>query len=181
MAGTRWFLRFADTNKKGETLIIELSKCEDDKDYKKSLPKLWKKGGYIDRVLETHWSIETYVEDSEGRSWGMYNPQHKLSDDKKRMVIDFDWMFEATEENKEKLINEVYRIFLTATGKSATELKHEKIKAYAQKNNMIIYDSLLAGWNVIKGAMTNPNGTELICNGESFKSGKRQTALLLLN
>ena len=178
MAEKRWFLRFTDTNNKGETLTIELSKCEDS-DFSKSLPKLWAKGGYIDRVLETYWSIQTYVKDSEGRSWGMYNPQHKLNEEKTRMVINFDWMLEATEENKERLINEVYRLFSTATGKSATELKREKIKEYAKKNNMIIYNVLPNGWNILECAMTNPNGTELICNKESFKSGKRQTALLL--
>ena len=178
MAEERWFYTFADVNKKGEKLIIELSKVQDDKDYKKSLPKLWAKGGYIDRVLESYWSIETYVKDSEGNSWGMYNPQHKLNEET-RLVINFDWMFEATEENKERIINEVYRRFSNATGKSATEEKHEKIKSYAQKNNMVIYNTIPSGWSVLEGAITAPRGTELISNKKSFKSGKRQTALLL--
>ena len=127
MAEKRWFYTFTNTNKKSESLIIELSKCEDSS-YKNSLPKLWYKNGYTDKVLESYWSIQTYVKDSEGQSYGRYNPQHKLSEDTKRSVINFDWMLEATEENKEKLIDEVYRIFSVATGESATEKKHRKIE-----------------------------------------------------
>ena len=107
-------------------IIIELNKCEDC-NLQNSLPKLWKKQGYIDRVLETYWGIQTYVTDAEGNSFGRYNPQHKLSEDGKRIVINFEWMFEATPENKERLINEVYRLFSSAKGLTATEEKNNKI------------------------------------------------------
>lgn len=180
-AETVWFYTFTDTNAKGEKLIIELNKCEDWKESKKSLPKLWKKGGYINRVLETYWSIQTYVKDSEGNSFGKYNPQHKLSEDGKRIVINFDWMFEATEENKEKLINEVYRLFSIATGETATEIKHRKIREYAQKHNINIYETIPQGWKILDGCLTAPRGTEWISNMELFKSGKRKEAILLIN
>lgn len=181
MAETRWFFKFTDTNEKGEKLIIELSKCEDWKEGKNSLPKLWKKNGYIDRVLETYWSIETYVKDTENNSYGRYNPQHKLSEDKKRMVINFDWMFEATEENKEKLINEVYRLFSTAKGETATEEKHRKIREFAKNNNVETYNSIPEGWSVLKGGLTSPVGTVWISNMESFKTGNRKHAILIAN
>lgn len=176
-----WFYKFTDTNGKGEKLIIELSKCEDWKESKNSLPKLWKQKGHIDRVLETYWSIETYVKDTEGNSYGIYNPQHKISEDNKRMVINFDWMFEATEENKEKLINEVYRLFSAATGETATERKQRKIKEYAITHNIDIYNSIPEGWSILKGAMTAPIGTVWISNNESFKSRKRKQAILIVD
>ncbi len=177
MADTRWFYTFTDTNNKGEKIIIELSKCEDSS-FKKSLPKLWKQNGYIDRVLETYWGIETYTKDTEGNSFGRYNPQHKLSEDKKRAVINFDWMFEATEENKEKLINEVYRLASEATGGTATEEKNRKIKEYAEKNNIDIFKSIPEGWSMLNGALAAPIGTVWISNMELFKSGNLQQGIL---
>jgi len=43
-----------------------------------------------------------------------YNPQLKLDDSGENYIINFDWLFEATEENIEKLINEVYNRFMNA-------------------------------------------------------------------
>lgn len=180
MAEARWFYTFTDVNEKGEKLIIELQKCEDNSS-NKSLPKLWKKGGYIDRVLETYWCIETYVKDTEGNSFGMYNPQHKLSEDGKVMVINFDWMFEATEENKEKLINEVYKLFSSAKGETATEEKKRKIKEYAIKNNIEIYKTMPKGWNNLTYHINCPIGTVWISNMELFRSGNRKKAILLVD
>lgn len=178
VAEGRWFYRFTDVNEKGEKLIIELMKCEDYSS-KKSLPKLWKKSGYLDRVLETYWCIETYVKDTEGNFYGMYNPQHKLSKDKKRMVIDFDWMFEATEENREKLINEVYQLFSSAKGETATEEKIRKIKEYAVNNNIEIYETIPNGWKEIDMCLNAPVGTVWISNMAPFRSGNRKKAILL--
>lgn len=179
MAETRWFYTFTDTNEKGEKIIIELSKCEDWKESKKSLPKLWKKNGYINRVLETYWSIQTYVEDTEGNSFGAYNPQIKWSKEFKRPVINFDWMFEATEKNKEKLINEVYRLASSAKGETATEKKNRRIKEYAIKNNINIYETIPQGWKMLDSCLTAPKGTVWITNNELWKSGNRKQAILL--
>jgi len=179
MAESRWFYTFTEANKKGEKLIIELSKCEDNTS-KNSLPKLWKQHGCIDRVLENYWSINTYVKDTEGNSYGMYNPQHKLTEDRKREVINFEWMFEATEENKEKLINEVYRLFSSAKGETATEEKKRNIKEYAIKNNIDIYKTIPRGWSKSNYCLTAPIGTIWINNNKSFKSGCRKQSILLV-
>ena len=152
--------------------------CEDSS-FKNSLPKLWSKGGYINRVLETYWSIETYVKDTEGNSYGIYNPQHKLSEDGRRMVIDFNWMFEATEENKEKLINEVYKIASTAKGETATQEKHRKIIEYANKYNIEIYKAIPEKRDILNGALSAPLGTIWISNMELFRSGNRKEAILI--
>ena len=174
-AEATWFYTFTEVNKKGEKLVIELSKSEDWKGNRKSLPKLWEKHGFINRVLETYWSIQTYVEDTEGNSHGRYNTQHKLG------KIDFKWMFEATEENKEKLINEVYRLFSTAKGLTATEEKNKKIKEYAIKNNIQIYKTIPEGWKELNGCLTAPIGTVWISNIATFKSENRKRGILLIN
>lgn len=106
---TTWY-RITEPNTKGETLLIEIVECENHRG-KNALPVLWKKHGFINRVLNTYLSVKTYCTDAEGMCRGKYNPQHKLSDDGKRVVINFDWMFENTEENKQKLINEIIRLF----------------------------------------------------------------------
>jgi hypothetical protein len=180
-AETVWFYKFTDTNEKGEELIIELNLCEDWKENKNSLPKLWKQGGYIDRVLETYWSIHTYVKDTEGNSFGAYNPQHKIVEDEdgRKTVINFDWMFEATEENKEKLINEVYRLFSSAKGETATQYKNKKIREYAEKNNIEIYNNIPEGWYKLDGALTAPKGTVWICNNESWRSKNRKQVIFM--
>lgn len=175
MAETVWLYKFTNTNGKGEKLVLELSKCE-DWESKNSLPKLWENHGYINRVLETSWSIQTYVKDTEGNSYGMYNPQVKRENGKN--VINFDWMFEATEENKEKLINEVYRLFSAARGETATEEKKRKIKEYAIKNNIDMYKTIPQGWKVLDGSLTAPIGTVWISNMESFKSGNLKRGIL---
>lgn len=177
-----FWLTFNEENSIGESLTIELTHCENSGG-NNSLPNLWYKKGYMNRVLENYWGVSTYVKDSEGRSWGKYNVQDKLSDDKKRMVIDFDWMLEATEENKEKLINEVYRIFMSATGKSATEEKIERVREYAKKNNIEVVTEIPEGWLKIRSAV-DPIGSISVCNMKwnlkAARDGSFQRKLLLV-
>lgn len=109
--GPRELITFEELNAKGEKIQIELVKCENSGN-KNSLPYIWAKEKYIDHILETYWSINTYATEDGGTGscWGRYNPQEKFSEEKKRRVINFDWMFEATKENREKLIEEVERL-----------------------------------------------------------------------
>lgn len=184
VAETRWFYTFAEPNAMGETLVMELSKNEDNPKWKNSLPKLWKKEGYTDKVLETYWSISTYVRDTEGACFGRYNPQVKVELNPKtgnpHPVINFGWMFEATEENKKKLIDEVYRLFSSATGKTATEKKFERIRAFAKERKVKIFDDLPNEWKILKSAMTAPIGAAWISNMKPFKSGEMERGLLLM-
>lgn len=186
MAETRWFYKFIEPNATGETLTIELSKCinlnaENDK---KSLPYMWYKAGCKDRILTTFWSIHTYVRDTEGACYEKYNPQvivmYTPETETTRPVINFDWMFEATEENKQKLIDEVYRLFSTATGKTATEIKLDKIKEFAKERKVSLFNELPNGWKVLKGALTAPTGAAWISNMKPFKSGEMKRGLLLI-
>lgn len=181
-AETVWWYTFTEPNAKGEKLVIELCKCEDCPS-KNSLSKSWKQHGFIDRVLETYWSIHTYVTDTEGMCYGRYNPQTKLSEDGKRCVINFDWMFEATEENKEKLIDEVYRIFSTATGETATEEKQRKVREYAKQHNIEVLTELPEGWFDL-GYCTAPIGSTYVGNMKpsirTLRDINRKEALLLI-
>jgi len=98
-----------ETNKKGEKIIIEVSKCFYDNTHKNSLPNLWKKYGYTDHLYNSVIWIDCEVTDKEGNARRKYEPTSKLSEDKKRMVINFDWMYEVSEENEEKVLNETIR------------------------------------------------------------------------
>ena len=182
VADNRFFIEFNTKNQKCETLTIELTKCFDNES-NNSLPKLWFKNGYTDRILKSYWSVNTYVKDSEGRSWGRYNIQNKLSEDGKRSEINFDWMFEATEENKYKILNEIYKLFSSATGKSATEEKIDKVKQYAKENNIEVVDKIPEGWIKLDSA-TAPIGSIFVANMKmslkAIKSGEFKRVLLLV-
>lgn len=180
MAECRWLYYFSEVNEKGETLIIELTKCENNGS-SNSLPNLWFKKGYTKEILNYYWCIDTYVRDTEGTCYGKYNPSHKLDETGKRMVINFDWMFEATEENKEKLLNEVYKLFSTAKGETATQIKNRKIREYAIKNNVEIYNTIPEGWKEFNGGFASPIGTIWISNNKSFMSKERKTAILMVS
>ena len=71
---TRTYHEFSELNAKGEKIAFEFVKCE-NQGGKNSLPYLWKKNGYIDRILETYWSVSTYATDATG-CWGI-EPQVK--------------------------------------------------------------------------------------------------------
>ena len=112
------WLNYKGKNSKGETLIVELTKCENPGG-KTSLPYLWKKHGFTDKIMETWWGVSTYVTDEKGNCWGKYNPRqkpytryHKGKLVECRPVINFDWLLEATEENAKKLLAEIERRFL---------------------------------------------------------------------
>nr|WP_024835443.1 hypothetical protein [Clostridium sp. 12(A)] len=182
MAETRWFYRFTEPNAKGETLTIEMSLCTNSGG-SHALPVLWKQHGYIDRVLETYWSISTYVRDTEGACYGRYNPQHKLREDGKGMVINFDWMFDATEDNKERLFDEVYRLFSSVKGETATEEKVRKVKEFAKERNIEVMTEMPEGW-IDLGYRTAPIGSTYMGNMKSnrhnLRDANRREALLLV-
>lgn len=169
---SRGFYSFMEKNNKGELLTIEFTKCEDN-DMKNSLSKLWHKKGYTDTILNSYWCVNTYVIDSEGSSYGRYNPTVK------KYEIDFDWTLEATEENKEILLNEIYNRFITAQGETATDIKNKKIHDFALTNNVEIYKNIPSGWVELRGAVTAPSGTVWISNNKPFRSRERKTAILI--
>lgn len=140
-----------EPNAKGETIQFEIYHCHvvNAEKRRNCLPYIWYKKGYTDRIISDYLTVHTYVIDTEGACWGRYNPTTKLADDDKtRSVIDFEWLFEDTSENEERLVNEVMRRFKSARGKSATEKRLDKIKEYADKRNMEIYHATPKGWRI---------------------------------
>ena len=175
--GSLTWIRVTEANKKEETLTIELVECINPRG-KNSLPFLWHKARYTNKVLDTYLCIHTYCRDSEGNCFNRYNPQIKESEDGKRNVINFDWMFENTEENKQKLINEAIRLFESATGKSATQEKMEKCEKYASENNISIVTEKPEGWRELLG-IASPVGSVVITDRKSFKQKDYKRALLV--
>ena len=98
--------------KKGEKLIVEVTKIIYDNTCKDSLPNLWIKNGYTKHLYNTAIHIETFCCLENGDCVSKYNPTHKLSDGKKRYIINFDNLLEITKENETKLINKIYNLFM---------------------------------------------------------------------
>lgn len=103
MSKTREFYHFNDRNSKGERIEIEFTKIEND--YKGHLINLWYKEGFIKEKLENYLHVVVYVYDEKGNCCGKYNPQISTSGTK----INFDWILNATKENKERILNEIIK------------------------------------------------------------------------
>lgn len=112
MCDTRYFLDYKGKNKNDERLTVEVSFINFDNLEGSSLPALWKRNGYTKELMTNYIAIDTFVIDKDGDYWGWYNPCHKLSDDKKRMVLDFDYIFDVSEDNLKKLLKEIEKRFL---------------------------------------------------------------------
>ena len=89
---------------------IFVSCCTHDLKCKYDLMNLWKKAGYINKVLLTHICIDTEFTDDNNNCYGWYNITHKRSCDKKRTVIDFDYLREWNDENIRELVAECIRL-----------------------------------------------------------------------
>lgn len=112
MNGIHRWVEFTEKNKKGESLKVEVVVQEwGDKN---TLWDAWIKHGWMKKKLPTLLFISTYATDEDGNQRGLYNPQHKRSEDGRREVVDFDWMLEGTEENIERILEETYRRFMEA-------------------------------------------------------------------
>lgn len=98
---------FDTPTKRGGKLVVDISLCETPEG-SQAIPRLWVKHGYMDRVVPHYWNIDTYAYDEEGNSYRSFDPQ--LTKKLGGTVINFDWIFEATKENKQKLLEEVLRL-----------------------------------------------------------------------
>ena len=97
----------------GDNFIIEASQCFCDLKNKKDLMNIWKKHGYISKVLPSYISICTYYYNEKGCR-GLYNIIEKLSADGKRREINFNYLKEATPENMLELVAECIRLAVKA-------------------------------------------------------------------
>ena len=167
--GNTW-IHVIGENAKKEKMVIEISATHSDEDKpfakdKNSLPFLWHKNGWTDKVMESYINCHTYVHDSEGGCYGSYNVTEKY--DGKRNVINFDWLLEDTEENRKKIIEACIKLFESATGKSATERKMEHVMEVAKERGLEVVDKLPEGWKK-NPLMTDPAGAITIDNGKNI-------------
>ena len=168
--GSTW-IKVIGKNAKQETMTIEIVHCENPGG-KNSLPYLWYKNGWTDKVMESYINCHTYVHDSEGGCYGGYNVTEKY--DGKRNVINFDWLLEDTEENRKKIIEACIELFESATGKSATERKMEHVMEVGKERGMDVVSEIPEGWKK-NPLMTDPWGAVTIDNGKPIfiKVGER--------
>lgn len=103
LPAARTVYTFARQTAAGESLIVEFSRCESS-NTRGDCARLWYKHGYTSRILPTYWAVSTYATDADGNCWGRYNPTINAVG-----KLDFDWVLEATEENRVKLLNEIMR------------------------------------------------------------------------
>lgn len=94
----------------GDSFIVDVSKCEHDINNKHDNMRLWRKAGFIATMLPTHISVDTYYYDINGNCRRLYNVTHKLSADRRRLVIDFDYLREWTQDNINELVAECIRM-----------------------------------------------------------------------
>lgn len=99
----RMVYTFTENTTKGEHVAIELSDCSGDQENKQSIPYLWKKTGFHDTHNKPWIGISTYVTHPAKGCMGHYNPQ--IGNDG---LINPDWILEATPENREKIIKEIF-------------------------------------------------------------------------
>lgn len=109
MGEHRYFYEFLEKNKKGEKIVVEITKVFPELT-KGSLPMLWKEHGFTKKLYQSYLCADVYVTDEKENCYGKYNPTVKPSEDDKRYVINFDWMLEVSDENIEKILKEVNRL-----------------------------------------------------------------------
>lgn len=108
----RTLYTFKETNAKNERLVVEITECYYNAKDKGSLPYLWKQHGYTNKLYNNALHVDCYCYEENGNCYGRYNPTVKLSEDGKRMVVNFDNLLEVSEKNKEILLNKIYTQFM---------------------------------------------------------------------
>lgn len=112
-AASRFVLFYKDDagagikNAKGETLCVEVVKCENPGG-PSSLPRVWYKNGWTAAELQTWWSIDVSVRDTAGNWRICYDPQIIWGN---RPRIDFKYIKEATPENLTEILAEIIKRF----------------------------------------------------------------------
>ena len=107
---TSYEVRFIEKNGLNESLILQINEVYPLKT-ENSLPVLWKKYGYTDKILDNYLILDVCVIDENGYEYHKYNPQITKNIDGNRS-INFDYMLEVSEANMYKLIDNVYNLFI---------------------------------------------------------------------
>lgn len=89
---------------------VEISETVHDKACSYDLMHRWIKTGYVSEWHDTSLTVQTYYSEDGKSCYGYYNPTARLSEDGKRLVIDFDWVLDATPENVSRILRECERM-----------------------------------------------------------------------
>lgn len=102
---SRRFHLYIEPVRDDEKFIIAVDFCE----YygKNTIPELWFKNGYTNKVLNKHMCISTYCRDKDGIFSAKFNPQIKGIHE-----INFDYMLESNQENLKKLIDKTIEMYV---------------------------------------------------------------------
>lgn len=110
----RWFI-YVEPNDNDLEFLIELTFCYPDNESQYRLPNLWYKHGFIDRVLENYFGIDTYLTTEKGCFGGVNPTEINLGN---RSVVNFENTLEITESNIKKIIEMTINEY-KASGKRA--------------------------------------------------------------
>lgn len=118
ISGKTEYLEFCKKNSKEESLLMSITHCKDC-ELMNSLPKLWYKNGYTDKIFTTYLIVRNCVETKDKTCIDKYNPTVKTEERKdfngkvyaSHNVLNFDWLLEDNEQNIQLLINEVAKRF----------------------------------------------------------------------
>ena len=112
----RWFI-YVEPNDNDLEFLIELTFCYPDNESQYRLPNLWYKYGFIDRVLENYFGIDTYLTTEKGCFGGVNPTEINLGN---RSVVNFENTLEITENNIKKIIEMTINEY-KASGKKSKE------------------------------------------------------------
>lgn len=112
----RWFV-CVEPNDNDLEFLIELTFCYPDNESQYRLPNLWYKHGFIDRVLENYFCIDTYLTTEKGCFGGVNPTEINIGN---RSVVNFENMLEITEDNVKKIIEMTIKEY-KASGKKDKE------------------------------------------------------------
>lgn len=103
-AGRR-FLLYIEPVRDDKKFIIEVYFCEIHG--KNTIPELWFKNGYTNKVLNKYMCISTCCRNKDGILSAKFNPQIKGIHE-----INFDYMLESNQENLKKLIDKTIEMYV---------------------------------------------------------------------
>ena len=100
-------------SKLGGKVQIEFAKVIVEQDNPKDVAVQWYKNGTRKDLLENWWYVLTFCYDEKGYCWGVFNPTHETVRNHYGNVVrvqNHDWTLPATDENRDKIIEEIKRL-----------------------------------------------------------------------
>ncbi len=107
----RWY-RCDEPNKKGETIVVVVSKCELVYDRPHAFGTLWKARGWIDGSFDEYWHVSCTVYDEKGNGRGGYNPSVCTNTGSNNQIVNFDFINEFHDKGVDDVLDEIWGMFV---------------------------------------------------------------------